>query len=152
MQGLKTLHGEAAVLYAVLHKLQFVKYRAIILRGVIVPHRNRTKSWGGVLSNGQDACCPSVSNGRDARCPSCTAKMAAFPVSGGRGTTALPDEAARAPNGRDRRGHSRCSAFSLHGGSGFPTRRSGCSLCGTSQIAIFEVARNHPEWRDCSAP
>ena len=54
---------------AILHKFQ-VKCRVISPRGVIVPHRNRTRVWGGSPYGGRAGARPSQ----------CAAKMAAFPV------------------------------------------------------------------------
>ena len=72
------------------HISQYVTYRVIIPWGVIVPHRNRTRVWGGLVCafyNGRGARCASCGrdarhpdNGRGTRCPSCAAKTAAFPV------------------------------------------------------------------------
>ena len=106
--------------------------RRISPRGVIVPHRNRTRGLGGLLCafyNGRDARCASCGrdarhpdNGQDARCPCCAAKMAAFPV---RARQARPLPWRRSRGDR-------------------PTWRSGCSLRGTSHIRISEVARDQP--------
>ena len=72
------------------HILQYVTYRVIIPWGVIVPHRNRTRVWGGLVCafyNGRDARWASCGRdarhpdyGRGTRCPCYAAKMAAFPV------------------------------------------------------------------------
>ena len=107
--------------------------RRISPRGVIVPHRNRTRGLGGLLCafyNGRDARCASC--GRDARHPdnglddwgaSFAAKMAAFPVRP-RQARPLPQRA-RCPLSQSAvagRPPYRW-AFSLHGGSDLPTRR-----------------------------
>ena len=42
-ESLEFLHGEATLLCAVRHISQYMKYRIIIPKGVIVPHRSRTR-------------------------------------------------------------------------------------------------------------
>ena len=112
-----------------------VTYRVIIPWCVIVPHRNRTRVWGGLVCafyNGRDARCASC--GRDARHPdkgrddwwaSFAAKMAAFPVRP-RQARPLPQRA-RCPLSQSAvagRPPYRW-AFSLHKYSALPTRRIG---------------------------
>ena len=136
-------------------------------RGVIVPHRNRTRVLGGLLC--------AFYNGRDARCPCYAAKMAAFPVGGGSpGRLAPPGEAARAPLPRGPRqarplpwrrswgdrptGHAgrvtlpggrspyTANRVFLHGGFGFPTRWMCWGHRTVSQLLpVLPISNSNPQ-------